>query len=270
MTMADKIFKQNLKEILEQPWEVDNRARWKDGSPIATKRIVSVVNKYDLSKEFPALTLRPTPIKTCFREIDWIYRQRSNNVNDLKAKIWDDWADENGSIGKAYGYQVSKPVFGYDNQMDYILGELKKNPTSRRLVIELWNVNELDEMNLPPCAHHVQFLQKSGKLHMILKQRSNDFLVANNFNVVQYSLLLHMVARHTGYNVGTLTHVIGDCHIYNRHMAQAKIMMEREELATPVFWLNPEKTNFYDFTEDDVKLFYAEKHEQLKFNDVAI
>lgn len=269
MTIADKIFRKNLLDIMKEDWEVDNRARWEDGSEIKTKRIVSVVNKYDLSEEFPALTLRPTPIKTCFREIDWIYRKRSNNINDLKSSIWDKWADESGSIGKAYGYQVAKHVFGYDNQMDYILGEIQKNPTSRRLQIELWNVNELPEMNLPPCVHHIQFLVKNGRLHLIMKQRSNDFLVANNFNVVQYSLLAYMVARHCNLQVGTLTHIIGDMHIYNKHIDQAIELLKRKELEAPEFWINPNVNNFYDFTEDDFKLIYKEKNPQLKF-DVAI
>jgi len=268
MTLYDKAFKKNLKNILEQDWEADNRANWKDGTPIETKRIVAVVNRYDLSKEFPAMTLRPSPIKGPFNEIDWIYRQRSNNVNDLKSNIWNAWADESGSIGKAYGYQVAKPIFGYDNQMDFVLGELIKNPSSRRIQIELWNVDDAPEMNLPPCVHHLQLLAKNGKLNLIMKQRSNDFIVANNWNVVQYSIFLHMVARHVGLEVGTITHIIGDCHIYNKHIEQAETLMKREELPAPKFWLNPEITNFYDFTEDDVKLTYEEKHDQLTF-DVA-
>lgn len=285
MTLADKIFKRNLMELLQEDWEPDNRATWEDGSPIATKRVLAVVNRYDLSKEFPALTLRPTPIKTCFDEDDWIYRQRSNNVNDLKPKIWDAWAFKKtvikfstsfpfirvfkkGSIGNAYGYQIAKPVFGYDNQMDYILEELQKNPSTRRAVIEMWNVDDLKHMKLPPCAHHLQFLVKNNRLNLILKQRSNDFLVANNFNVCQYALLVHMVARHCGFEVGILTHVIGDMHIYNKHMDQALEIMRREELPAPTFWLNPNVTNFYEFTRDDVKLIYPLKHPQLTF-DVA-
>lgn len=270
MTIADKIFKENLERIMKEPWEIDNRARWDDGSPISTKRIVSVVNVYDLEKEFPALTIRPTPIKSAFNETDWIYRQRSNNIKDLKGAIWDAWADETGSIGKAYGYQVAKPVFGYDNQMDYILGEGKKNPTSRRLQIELWNTSELHEMNLPPCVHHIQLLIKSGKAHLIMKQRSNDFLVANNWNVVQYSIWLHMVAIHLRLKVGTLTHVIGDMHIYNKHEELAIDLLSRKELEAPEFWINPEITNFYDFTEDDFKLIYKTKPEKIEKADVAI
>lgn len=263
MSLSDKLFKTNLKMLLNEPWEIDNRAKWKDGTQVQTKRLVAVVNKYDLQKEFPALTVKPTPIKTCFNEIDWIYRQRSNNVNDLKSDIWNDWADEEGSIGKAYGYQVSKPVFGYDNQMDYILGELQKNPTSRRLQIELWNTSELKEMNLPPCVHHIQFLCKDGKLNLILKQRSGDFLVANNFNVVQYSILLHMVAAHCNLEVGEVTHIIGDLHLYNKHIDAAREIMNRPILPSPTFWVNPDVKNFYDFTEDDFKLTYEIKPEKI-------
>lgn len=269
MNYADQIFKQNLKEILNEEFEIDNRAKWKDGTQVYTKRIISVVNKYDLSKEFPAITLRPIGIKSVFKELDWIYRKRSNNINDLGLKIWDSWADENGSVGKTYGYQISKPVFGYDNQIDYILGEIQKNPTSRRLVVEMWNVNELSEMNLPPCYHNLQFLVKNGKLHLILKQRSLDMITAGNWDVVLHALLVHMIARHCNLEVGTLTHIIGDMHIYNKHIDQAYEMLNRKSLEAPKFWLNSEVKNFYDFTESDVKLIYKEKHPQLKF-EVAI
>lgn len=269
MAYADIIFKKTLKEILKQEWEVDNRATWSDGTPVMTKRIFGVVNTYDLSKEFPALTIKPTFIKGTFRETDWIYRQRSNNVNDLNTRIWDAWADENGQIGKSYGFQVNKSIFGYDNQMDYILGEIKKNPTSRRLVIELWNVNELDEMNLPPCCHHLQFVVKDGKLNLLLKQRSSDFIVASNWNVVQYALLTHMVARHCGLEVGLLKHIIGDCHIYNKHLEQAEELMKRKPLLAPTLWVNPDITDFYAFTEDDFKLMNYKTHPQIKL-EVAI
>jgi thymidylate synthase len=265
----DQNFKHNLIDILNQEWEVDNRAKWKDGSPVATKRILHVVNKYDLSKEFPASTLKPTPIKTCFREIDWIYRQQSSNINDLNAKVWDDWADSTGSIGLAYGTQVAKPVFGYPNQIEYILNEIQKNPTSRRLIIEMWNVSELDKMNLVPCCHHLNFSVKNGKLHLLLKQRSQDFLVANNFNVVEYALLVHKIARHCNLNVGTLTHVITDCHIYNKHEEQAYELLNRPIHHAPVLWVDPEITNFYDFTEDSFKLLNYQKGESMKF-EVAV
>lgn len=270
MTQIDLFHQETLRKLIAEPWEPDNRAVWEDGTPVMTKRIPFVVNEYDLSKEFPASTIRPVPLKTCFREIDWIFRQRSNNVNDFKGKIWDSWADEAGSIGKAYGYQISKTVFGYDNQMDYILGEGEKNPTSRRLIMEMWNPDDLAGMNLPPCAHHTQFIIKNGKVSMLLKQRSQDFVTANLFNVAEYAILLLMVARHLELEVGTLLHVIVDCHLYNKHEEIAKELLSREPKKSPTLWINPEVTNFYDFTEDDFKLIDYETHEQIRGIEVAV
>lgn len=269
MSNYDVNFKHNLIDILNQEWEIDNRAKWKDGTPVATKRTLHVVNQYDLSKEFPASTLKPTYLKTCFREIDWIHRKQSSNVNDFNAKFWDDWADETGSIGEAYGRQVAKPVFGYENQMEYILNEIQNNPTSRRLIIEMWNVNELDKMNLVPCCHHLNYSVKDGKVHLLLKQRSQDFLVANNFNVVEYALKVHMIARHCGLQAGILTHVITDAHIYNKHEEAAHELLKRPILKAPKLWINPEVTNFYDFTEDDFKLLHYETGKPIKL-EVAI
>lgn len=266
----DVQHKETLRKLLDEPWEKDNRAVWEDGSPIATKRVPFVVNEYDLSKEFPGLTIRPVPFGLCFREVDWIYRKRSNNVNDFKGKIWNSWADEERTIGKAYGYQVAKPVYGYDNQMDYVLGEIATNPTSRRIIIEMWNVDDNDEMNLPPCAHHLQFVVKDGKVNLLLKQRSQDFLTANAFNVCEYAILLHMVARHTGYEVGKLVHVIGDCHLYNKHEEYAEELLKREPFPAPKLWVNPDVKDFYEFTEEDFKLIDYETHEQIKGIDVAI
>lgn len=270
MSKIDVYQQETIREFLEEEWEVDNRSTWEDGTAPKTKRIPFVSRKYDLSEEFPAGTIRPVAFKTCFREIDWIFRQRSNNVNDFKGKIWGSWADEDGSIGKAYGYQVAKPVFGYDNQMDYVLEEGKKNPSSRRLIIEMWNVDDSGEMNLPPCAHHLQFIRKNGKAHLMLKQRSQDFLVANNFNVCEYALLLTMVSRHWGCEPGILFHVIGDCHLYDRHLDAAKELLKREPMKAPKLWVNPEVTNFYEFTEDDFKLLDYETHPQIKGLEVSV
>lgn len=270
MALIDNYQQQTLSQILKQEWEVDNRAIWEDGTPIATKRIFGVVNRYDLSKQFPASTLRPTPLKSCFDETDWIYRKRSNNIHDFKGKIWNQWADENGSIGEAYGAQIAKPILGYDNQMDYILEEIKRNPSSRRLVMEMWNVDDLSKMNLPPCAHHLQFQVQHGRVNLILKQRSQDFIVANSWNVCQYALLVHMVARHCALEAGQLLHIIGDCHIYNKHEEQALELMSRNPLPAPIFLVNPEVTNFYDFTEDDFMLLNYQTHPQIKGIEVAV
>lgn len=270
MSQIDLYQKLTLYRLLEQEWEDDHRAVWEDGSPIATKRIFGVVNRYDLGREFPASNLRPVPLKSCFDEADWIYRQRSNNVNDLKPKIWNAWADEKGSIGLAYGAQVAKSVYDYPNQMDYVLGEGKKNPASRRLVIEMWNVDDLAHMNLPPCAHHLQFVNKSGKTNLILKQRSQDFIAANSWNVCEYALLLHMVARHWGTEAGELLHVIGDCHLYNKHEDYAKELIKREIKPAPTLWINPEVTDFYSFTRNDFRLENYEPGEQITGIEVAV
>lgn len=269
MTQADKIFKDCLRQILAEDWEVDNRAVWEDGTQVYTKRVFGVVNRYNLAKEFPALTIRKTMVKGAFKEIDWMYRKKSNNVNDLGLKIWDAWADETGSIGRSYGFQAAKPVYDYASQIDFIIGEIKNNPTSRRLIIELWNVDDLPEMALPPCVHHAQFSVKNGKLNILLKQRSCDTLVAMNYDVVEYAILTHMVARECNLEVGELIHVIGDMHIYNKHLETALDVLEREELEAPTFWLNPEKKGFYDFTVDDVKLIYSEQPKPVKL-EVAI
>lgn len=270
MALIDIYQKETLTRLLNEEWEVDNRAVWEDGTPVKTKRLIGIVNRYDLSKEFPGSTLRPVPLKLCCDEIDWIYRQRSNNVNDFKGKIWNAWADEEGSIGRAYGYQVNKSVGDYPSQMDYVLEEGKKNPTSRRLVIEMWNVDDLPYMNLPPCAHHLQFLNKNGKTNLILKQRSNDFIVANSFNVCEYAILLHMVARHWEMEAGELIHCIGDCHIYNKHEEYALELLKREPFEAPTLWVNPAVHDFYSFRASDFHLQNYQKHPQITGIEVAV
>lgn len=270
MTQLDNYQKETIRQLLNENWEQDNRSTWGDGTSPKTKRIFFVSRKYDLSEEFPVPTIKPVALKTCFREIDWIYRKKSNNVNDFNGKIWDSWADKEGSIGKAYGYQIAKPTYGYSSQIDYVLEEGKKNPSSRRLVIEMLNPEEAHEMSLLPCAHHLQFLRKDGKTHLLLKQRSQDFLVANDFNVFEYALLLTMVARHWGDEPGILYHVIGDCHLYDRHEEVAIELLEREPKKTPTLWVNPDVTDFYEFTEDDFKLIDYEPHPRIKKLEVSI
>ncbi|WP_405101755.1 thymidylate synthase [Oceanobacillus sp. FSL H7-0719] len=270
MAIVDDIFKDNLLQILSQDWEIDNRSKWNDGTPVMTKRVFGVVNRYDLSKEFPIQTLRKQNIESCFKEISWIYQQRSTYVDDLGLNIWNNWTDDKGSIGRGYGYQVGKDVFGSATQIHYVLNEIKENPTSRRLIVEMWNVDDLDEMNLVPCAHHIQFNIKNGKLNAILKQRSGDFVTANNFNVVEYSLLLHMVARHTGYKVGELIHVIGDMHIYNKHEEQAYDLLNRTPKPAPKLIIDETVNNFFDFKAEHFKLENYEYNKPQLEIEVAI
>ena len=239
------------------------RPKWEDGTSAYTIKKFGVVNRYDLSKEFPALTLRKTAIKSCTDEMLWIWQQKSNNINDLHSHIWDEWADENGSIGKAYGYQMGvKHQYkeGMMDQVDRVIYDLKHNPYSRRIMTNIYVHQDLHEMNLYPCAYSMTFnvTKREDKdklvLNGILNQRSQDVLAANNWNVCQYAVLLHMLAQVCDMQVGELVHVIADAHIYDRHIPLVKELISREPYPAPTFWLNPEIKDFYQFTREDVRL----------------
>ena len=258
MSYADELFIKNCKEILENGFSTENekvRPRWEDGTPAYTIKTFGVVNRYDLSKEFPMMTLRYTNWKNAIDEILWIWQKKSNNVNDLNSRIWDAWADkETGSIGKAYGYQLGVEYefkHGKMDQVDNVLWQLKNTPASRRMMTNIYNFADLTEMGLEPCAYSMTFNVTGNKLNAILNQRSQDTLVANNWNVVQYSALLMMFAQVSGLEAGELVHVISDMHIYDRHIDMVKEMLQREPLPAPKVRLNPEVKNFYDFTVDD-------------------
>lgn len=266
MSYADKIFIEMCKDILENGISTENekvRPKWEDGSSAYTIKKFAVVNRYDLSKEFPALTLRRTAIKSCTDELLWIWQKKSNNIHDLNSRIWDAWADEDGSIGKAYGYQMGvKHTYreGCMDQVDRVIYDLKNNPFSRRIMTNIYVHADLHEMNLYPCAYSMTFnvTQKKGDqaltLNAILNQRSQDILTANNWNVCQYAVLVHMLAQVCGMKVGELVHVIADAHIYDRHIPLVKELIEREAHPAPKFWLNPKIRDFYQFTADDVRL----------------
>ena len=219
MSYADKVFVENVKDILENGvWDTDKEVRphWEDGTPAHTVKKFCVVNRYDLQKEFPIITVRRTFFKSAIDEILWIWQKKSNNVHDLKSRIWDSWADENGSIGKAYGYQLAKKSIykeGEFDQVDRVLFDLKNNPQSRRIMTNIYNFDDLHEMNLYPCAYSMTFNVSGDTLNGILNQRSQDTLTANNWNVVQYAVLLHMFAQVSGLKAGELVHVIADAHI---------------------------------------------------------
>ena len=282
MSYADEVFIANCKDILENgTWDTDYNVRphWEDGTSAHTIKKFGIVNRYDLSKEFPALTLRRTAIKSCVDELLWIWQKKSNNVHELKSHIWDSWADENGSIGKAYGYQMQvKHQYkeGMMDQVDRVLYDLKENPYSRRIMTNLYVHEDLHEMNLYPCAYSMTFnvTKEEGSeqltLNGILNQRSQDVLTANNWNVCQYAVLLHMFAQVCGMKAGELVHVIADAHIYDRHIPLIEELISREPLPAPKFWLNPEVKDFYDFTPDDVRLEDYETHPQIKNIPVAI
>lgn len=316
MSKADQIFVSMCTDIIENGTTTKGqkvRPKWEDGTPAYTIKKFGVVNRYDLREEFPALTLRKTALKSAMDEILWIFQRKSNNISKLKPHIWDEWADENGSIGKAYGYQIGERYihhrasmteqeyrelkkrypslyvsgFSFSNkitspanvmmdQMDAVLYDLENNPFSRRIITNIFNMCELHEMNLQPCCWSCNFNVtdegRDGKLtlNMVLTQRSNDVLAANNWNVAQYSLLLMMVAQSVGMEAGVLLHCITDAHIYDRHVPLIKELITREQHPAPIVRLNPNITNFYDFTTDDLIVENYITGEQIKNIPIAI
>ena len=282
MSYADRVFIDMCRDILENGTSTEGekvRPVWEDGTPAYTIKGFGVVNRYDLSKEFPALTLRRTAIKSCVDELLWIWQKKSNNVNELKGHIWDSWADEIGSIGKAYGYQMGvKHQYkeGMMDQVDRVIYDLKNNPYSRRIMTNLYVHQDLHEMHLYPCAYSMTFNVTKEKdsdvltLNGILNQRSQDVLTANNWNVCQYAVLIHMLAQVCGMKAGEFVHVIADAHIYDRHIPMVEELISREPLPAPVFRLNPDIKDFYDFTTDDVQLENYETHPQIRNIPVAV
>jgi len=260
MSQADLIFINMCKDILENGFSdegYDVRPKWPDGAPAHTIKKFCVVNRYDLSAEFPIMTLRPTYMKNAIDEILWIWQKKSNNIKDLNSHIWDAWADENGSIGKAYGYQLGikhRYREGEFDQVDRVLYDLKHNPNSRRIIVNMYNHADLIDMNLYPCAYSVTFNVTGRKLNAILNQRSQDVLVANNWNVVQYAVLVHMFAQVSGLEPGELVHVIADAHIYDRHIPLVKELISRECDPAPKFIMNPDIKDFYAFEVNDFRL----------------
>lgn len=272
MSYADKVFIDNVKTILNEGFDdsaLEVRPRWQDGTPAHTIKKFGLVNRYDLSKEFPIMTLRRVFIKTAVKEVLWIWQKKSNNIHDLDAHIWDSWADENGSIGKAYGYQLGikhKYPEGEFDQVDRVLYDLKHNPASRRIITNIYNHADLHEMNLYPCAYSMTFNVTGDRLNAILNQRSQDMLAANNWNVCQYAVLLCMIAQVSGLKPGELVHVIADAHIYDRHIPIIKEIIENEPYDAPEFVLDKSVDNFYDFTADSFKLIGYKYHEgDIKF-----
>ena len=282
MSYADKVFIDMCRDIIENGTSTEGekvRPVWEDGTSAYTIKKFGVVNRYDLSKEFPALTLRRTAIKSCVDELLWIWQKKSNNVHELKSHIWDSWADESGSIGKAYGYQRGvKHQYkeGMMDQTDRVIYDLKNNPYSRRIMTNIYVHQDLHEMNLYPCAYSMTFNVTKEKdsdvltLNGILNQRSQDVLTANNWNVCQYAVLIYMLAQVCGMKAGEFVHVIADAHIYDRHVPMIEELISREPLPAPTFWLNPEIKDFYDFTPDDVRLDHYETHPQIKNIPVAV
>lgn len=282
MSYADRVFVAMCQDILENGTSTEGelvRPHWEDGTSAYTIKKFGVVNRYDLSKEFPAITLRKTYIKSATDELLWIWQKKSNNIHDLKSHVWDEWADEDGSIGKAYGYQLGvKHQYkeGMMDQVDRVIYDLKHTPFSRRILTNIYVHQDLHEMNLYPCAYSMTFnvTQKKGDdrltLNGILNQRSQDVLAANNWNVCQYAVLMHMLAQVCDMRVGELVHVIADAHIYDRHVPIVKELIERPQYDAPKFWLNPDIKDFYQFTTDDIKITDYVTGEQIKDIPIAV
>ena len=276
MSYADQVFMQNIQEILDHGvWDTDQNVRphWEDGTPAHTIKKFGIVNRYDLQKEFPILTLRRTYWKTAVDELLWIWQQKSNNIHDLRGHIWDQWADETGSIGKAYGYQLGvKHQYpeGEFDQVDRVLYDLKHNPASRRILTNIYTFEDLHEMALYPCAYSMTFNVSGNTLNAILNQRSQDILAANNWNVCQYAILLMMVAQSVDMIPGELLHVIADAHIYDRHVDIVRELIERPQFAAPKVTLNPDVHDFYAFTTDDLIVEGYEHGPQVKNIPIAV
>ena len=276
MSRADRLYIETCRRILTDGVSDEGlpvRPRWQDGTPAHTKRLFGVVNRYDLREEFPIMTLRRTYFRSCVDELLWIWQKKSNNVHDLKSRIWDSGADETGSIGTAYGYQLGKKYRfpeGENDQVDHVLYALRHDPASRRILTNLYNFEELSEMALAPCAYSMTFQVSGSTLNAILNQRSQDMLTANNWNVVQYAVLVHMLAQVSGLVAGELVHVIADCHIYDRHIPMVERLLEREPLPAPEFYVNPKIDEFYAFTPEDFSLKNYRYHDCSEKIPVAI
>jgi len=282
MSYADQLFKDMCQDIIDNGFSTKGekvRPKWEDGTSAYTIKKFGVVNRYDLSKEFPAITLRRTAFKSALDEVLWIWQRKSNNIHDLNSHIWDEWADDQGSIGKAYGYQMQvKHQYkeGMMDQVDRVIFDLKNNPYSRRIMTNLYVHQDLHEMNLYPCAYSMTFnvtkKQDEDKLYLnaVLNQRSQDILAANNWNVVQYAALVHMLALVCNMQAGELLHVIADAHIYDRHIPLVKELISRESYPAPKLWINPEIKDFYDFTTEDLKLIDYQTGPQIRNIPIAI
>lgn len=278
MSLVDDIFIKDLSNITKQDWEVDNRAKWNDGTQTKTKRIIQSANKFDMSQGFPILTLREINWKAAIDEIIWIYIKQSNNIKDMNSKIWKAWANDKGNIEKAYGYQIAKPTMGHPSQMHYVLNEIKSNPTSRRIMMNMFNATEQQTKatdSLIECAYATHFTVKDNKLHMTLIQRSGDFLTAAGFggwNTVQYAFLLHAIAKECGLEVGYFYHFVQDLHLYNKHEEQANELIVRygtnHPLTLPTIKIADKP--FFELTADDVELIGYENRGKIERLDVAI
>lgn len=276
MSKADDIFKESCRDILDNGYDQTGesvRPRWPDGTPAYTIKKFCLVNRYDLSEEFPILTLRAINFRAAIDELLWIWQKKSNRIDELNSRIWDSWANEQGTIGKAYGYQLAQKHLypeGEFDQVDRVIFDLKNYPSSRRIITNLYNHADLHEMQLYPCAYSLTFNVTGNRLNAILNQRSQDMLVANGWNVTQYAVLLHMFAQISGLVAGELVHVIADAHIYDRHVPIVRELLKRETFPAPRFKIEPQIKDFYAFKLDDLKLIDYKHGEKITGIPVAV
>ena len=283
MTQADKNFIETCKEIIKYGYSskgTNVRTRWEDGTEANYYSIVGVTNKYDVGKEFPMITLRNNSqtVKRAIDEVLWIWQKKSNKISELNSHIWDQWAQEDGTIGKAYGYQMAKKYqfktkdgIKEMDQVDYVLYLLQNDKSSRRIMTNIFNHADLKDMALEPCVYGTQWLVKEGKLHLILNQRSQDMLAANGWNTMQYAALLCMFAQVAGLEVGTLTHNIGDCHIYDRHIPLVEKLIAGKTMdVTPKLIIQKKKKNFYDFKVEDFEVQGYKYNEEMKLGKIPV
>ncbi|NLO35931.1 MAG: thymidylate synthase [Clostridiaceae bacterium] len=276
MSRADELFKENCREILDNGYDQTGekvRPRWEDGTPAYTIKRFGLVNRYNLAEEFPILTLRPINFRAAVDELLWIWQKKSNKIEDLNSHIWDQWADPDGTIGKAYGYQLAQKheyAEGAFDQVDRVLYDLKHNPSSRRIMTNLYNHGDLHAMQLYPCAYGLTFNVTGRRLNAILNQRSQDMLVANGWNVTQYAVLLHLFAQVSNLEAGELVHVIADAHIYDRHVPIVQDLLKRETFPAPTLRLDPGMTDFYAFSLDNIWLENYQHGEKVTGIPVAV
>ena len=296
MNQADEQYKRVVETVLRVGvMDTDQKVRtvWKDGTPAHSISWIGQHMIFD-NTEVPIITTKRVAWKTAIKELLWIWQMKSNRVQDLRdmgVKIWNEWEKEDGTIGKAYGYQLGKKnrwvtekeyypdpsgeinalhlTMKKVDQVDYLLYQLKTNPASRRHITMLWNPDELDSMALTPCVYETQWHVKQGKLHLEVRCRSNDLALGNPFNIFQYNILQRMIAQVTGYELGNYIYHIGDAHLYDRHIEPVSEQIKRESFEAPTLWINPEVKSFYDFTIDDFKLIDY-KHGETINMEVAI
>jgi len=248
---------------------LDHGVEKADRTGTGTRSVFGWQMRFDLAQGFPLVTTKKLHLKSIIHELIW-FLQGDTNIAYLKehgVSIWDEWADEQGELGPVYGQQWRAwPTAdgGTVDQIRWVIDEIKRNPDSRRLVVNAWNVGELPKMALMPCHALFQFYVANGKLSCQLYQRSGDIFLGVPFNIASYALLTHMIAQVCGLGVGDFVHTLGDAHLYNNHVAQARLQLSREPRPLPTLQLNPDVKSVFDFRFEDIAIVGYEPHGAIK------